>query len=282
MTTIATTGRFEGRVGIVTGAGSGVGRATALRLAAEGGSVVVADVRGDAAAETVALIESAGGRALAVTTDVRSEEAVRAMVAAAVDRFGRLDILHNNAAALGPDVYGRDLDIEHLDLEVWEQTLAVNARGVFLSVKHAIAPMRASGGGSIVNTISVAALHGGDDHASYGSSKATIMAFTRYAASAYGPDRIRCNAVAPGLILSETAKAVLSEEQLEEFRIERALPWASDPEDIAASVLWLCSDEARCITGHTLVVDSGIMARRPRDILADWDDARSAAPGARS
>jgi NAD(P)-dependent dehydrogenase (short-subunit alcohol dehydrogenase family) len=264
------TGRFAGRVAIVTGSGGGVGRATAARLAAEGAAVAVADIRLEAAEQTVAGIQAVGGRAIAVATDVSSESAVKSLVDVTVQTYGRLDILHNNAAALTADIYGRDLDLVDLDVDVWNTMMEVNARGAMLGCKYAVPHLRAAGGGSIVNTVSVAGLHGGDDHAAYGSSKATVMALTKYVASMYGRYSIRCNAVAPGLVLSETARAALSQPQLDEFAIERSLPWASDPEDIAAAVLWLSSDEARCITGQTIVIDSGIMARRPRDILADW------------
>jgi NAD(P)-dependent dehydrogenase (short-subunit alcohol dehydrogenase family) len=264
--------RFVGRCAVVTGAGAGVGRATALRLAAEGAAVVVADIAAEAARGTVDLISQAGGEAVDQVTDVSDEESVRAMVARAVETYGRLDILHNNAAALSADVYGRDLGVVELDLQVWNRAMAVNAGGVLLGCKHAVPAMRASGGGSIVSTVSVAAFHGGDDHAAYGSSKATVTALTRYVASMYGRDAIRCNAVAPGLIMSQTARAALSEEQLAEFAIERALPWAAEPEDIAAVVTWLCSEEARGITGQTIVVDSGILSRRPRDVMAAWGE----------
>lgn len=194
-----------------------------------------------------------------------------AMIHTAMTRFGRLDYLHNNAAALGADVYGRDLGIAELDLEVWERSMAVNARGALLGTKHAVPAMRSTGGGSIVNTVSVAALHGGDDHAAYGASKAAVVALTRYIASMYGPDKIRANAVAPGLIMSDTARAALSDDDLAAFAAERALPWAAETDDIAAVVAWLFSDESRCITGQTIVVDSGIMARRPRDAMASWE-----------
>ena len=266
-------GRFAGRVAVVTGAGSGVGAATARRLAAEGAAVVVADIDATTAKAGAAAIAQAGGEALAVLVDVAEEDAVRDMIARAVEAYGRLDILHNNAAALGAATYGRDVAVADLDLEVWQRTMAVNTNGVLLGCKHAVPAMRAAGGGSIVNTVSVAAFHGGDDHAAYGTSKAAIVALTRYVASMYGPDRIRANAVAPGLIMSATSKAVLSERDLAEFAVERALPWAAEPEDVAATVVWLASDEARCITGQTIVVDSGILARRPRDVLKDWDAA---------
>jgi len=265
------TDRFAGKVAVVTGAGSGVGRVTAARLAAEGASVVVADIRADAAAATVEGIVSRSGVAVARAGDVSREEDVAELIASTVERFGRLDVLHNNAAALGPDVYGRDGTIEELDLAVWERAMAVNMTGVLLGCKHAAPAMRASGGGAIVNTSSTAAMHGGDDHAAYGVSKAGVESITRYVASRYGRDRIRCNAVSPGLIMSDTSRAVLSERHLAEFAAERALPWAAEPEDIAAVVVWLAGDESRCITGQTIVVDSGMSARRPLDSLRTWE-----------
>lgn len=266
--------RFAGRVAVVTGAGSGVGRATATRLADEGAQVVVVDINEAAAAAVVADIDRRRGAATAIAVDVASEDEIRGLIDFTRREYGRLDLLHNNAAALGADVYQRDLSIEDLDLAVWERTIAVNTTGVLLGCKHAVGLMRASGGGSITNTASVAAFHGGDDHASYGASKAAVTSITRYVASMYGPDGIRCNSVAPGLVLSETARAVLSDHALTEFAVERALPWAAEPEDVANLVVWLGTDEARCITGQTIVIDSGLLARRPRDIIARWERAQ--------
>jgi NAD(P)-dependent dehydrogenase (short-subunit alcohol dehydrogenase family) len=269
----------EQRVAIVTGAGGGVGRATAIRLGVEGVAVVAADLRDDAAEETARLVEAAGGVALAIRTDVADEASVARTVAAAVTQFGRLDYLHNNAAALSAEVYGRDHQIHDLDLSVWNTTLGVNATGALLGIKHAVPQMQRSGGGSIVSTVSIAALHGGNDHASYGVSKAAIVALTHYTAAMYGRDSIRCNAVAPGLVMSDTTRAALSERELAKYAAERALPWASDPKDIAATVVWLLGDESRCITGQTIVVDSGIMARRPRDSMVSWESFLRGSPG---
>ena len=121
-----------------------------------------------------------------------------------------------------------------------------------------------------MNTVSVAAFHGGEDHAAYGVSKAAVVSLTRYVASMYGRDGIRCNAVAPGLIMSDTSKRMLTEHDMAEYAAERALPWAAEPDDIASVVCWLASDESRCITGQTIAVDCGLTARRPRDMLREW------------
>jgi NAD(P)-dependent dehydrogenase (short-subunit alcohol dehydrogenase family) len=267
------------RVAVVTGAGAGVGRATARRLGAEGVAVLAADIRLEAAEETARLVEADGGTARGHRTDVSSEAEVAAMVAAAVEAFGRLDHLHNNAAALGADVYGRDRTIDDLDLGVWNTTLSVNTTGALLGIKHAAPAMRDAGGGSIVTTTSVAAFEGGFDHAAYGVSKAAIVSLTQYAASMYGADRIRVNAVAPGLILSDTALAALNDRHLAMFAAECSLPWCAEPDDIAAAVVWLLGEESRCITGQTVVVDSGMMARRPQDSMITWERYLRGEPG---
>ena len=254
--------RFTGKVALITGSGSGIGRACALRLAAEGASVVVADLK---PGDTVEEIVEVGGQAVAVTADVSVEADVARMVGTAVETYGRLDVLHNNAAALNRAVYGRDLDLLDLDVEVWDRTHAVSLRGAMLGCKHAV-PVMASGG-VIINTASVSGLLGDTDHAAYGSAKAALMSLTRYVATMYGDRGIRCNAVAPGLVMTDVARAVMSPERLAEKAAERVLPWAAEPSDVAELVAFLASAEARCITGQTIVIDSGTTAHRPEHAL---------------
>ena len=256
--------RLEGRVAIVTGGASGLGLAVARQMVAEGAAVVIADLD---AARARAAAEELGACAAAVEVDVSAERDVANMVRFAVERFGRLDVLHNNAAALGAEVFGRDGGVTEMDVSVWDATFAVNARGAMLGCKHAIPELRRAGGGAIVNTSSLSGLTGEEAHVAYGASKAALLALTRHVASMHGADRIRCNAVAPGLMLTGIALERLSAAQLEEFRCERLLPDAATPEDVAHLVVFLASPEAACITGQTYVVDGGTLAHRPRHAL---------------
>jgi NAD(P)-dependent dehydrogenase (short-subunit alcohol dehydrogenase family) len=204
---------------------------------------------------------------------------VAAAVQAALDANGRLDVLHNNAATFAPVVFGRDGAVTEMDPEVWDRTFAVNLRGAMLGCKHAIPRLREAGGGAIVSTSSVSALIGEDTHLAYSCSKAGLGALTRHVATMHGGDGIRVNAVAAGLMLTDTSLAVLSPRQLAAFRSERLLERAAAPEDVANLVVFLASDQAACIIGQVYVVDGGTLAQRPRMAMADWE-RRSAAPPA--
>ena len=257
------------RVAIVTGAASGLGFATARRMVSEGAKVAIADIdreRGSAAANDL------GDAAIALEVDVSDEQSVRRMVAAVVEHFGQIDIVHNNAAALGLDVLGRDGDVVDMDVEVWDRTMAVNLRGAMLVTKHAIPVMLSGGRGAIVNTSSLSGLLGEENHLAYACSKAALLAFTRHVANMHGAAGIRCNAVAPGLMLTDVAIERLSERDLKAFRSERLLDSAARPEDVANLVVFLASDLASCITGQTYVIDAGTMAKRPRAAMRMWED----------
>ena len=255
--------RLEGRSAIVTGAASGIGRASALRLAAEGASVAIGDLDTAGAAAVVAEIEAAGGRAIAVRTDVSSEPAFRALIDAAIDAFGRLDVLHNNAAALGTTAIEGDGEIGSLEVGAWDRAMAINARSVMIGCKHAIPRLLASGGGSIVNTSSGAAIRGALTGTAYAASKAAVNCLTLYVAAQYGKRGIRCNAILPGLIMTPAVAVGMTPESVEMILDHHLTPEAGRPEDIAAMVAFLASDDARYVTGQLISVDGGITSHAP-------------------
>ena len=254
-------GQLDGKVAIVTGAGSGIGRATASRMAGEGARVVVADINLDTAKETVTAIEAAGGEAVAQWVDIGDEAAVEAMAQAAIDSFGRLDCIHNNAANVS--VVPRDLDVVGMDVEVWDATMNVNLRGTMLGCKHAIPRMLANDGGSIVNTSSCAGQFGDLNRVAYGVSKAGIDSLTRYVATLYGKQGVRCNAIAPGVVDTPALAANVPIEQVEMFLRSAVTPTLGKPDDIARVVVFLASDASGFITGQVINVDGGMTMHNP-------------------
>jgi NAD(P)-dependent dehydrogenase (short-subunit alcohol dehydrogenase family) len=257
-------GRFTGKVAIVTGAGGNIGRATARLLASEGASVTVADLDADAADAVVAEIVAAGGVARTQTTDVTDPDAVGAMVHDTVATFGGLDVLHNNAAAIA--LNGRDQDVVTMDLDTWRRVLDVNLTGPMLGCRAAIPAMLERGGGAIVNTASAAAFYGSRSLAAYGTSKAGLVALTRSVATAYGDRGIRCNAVAPGVVVDRAAQEALGGpmgDRLRRYTASHLVGRLGYPEEIASAVAYLASDDAAFVTGETLRIDGGMTAHGP-------------------
>lgn len=256
----ATPRRFAGRVALVTGGGSGIGRATALALAAEGARVVVAGRTSARLAETVAEARAAGGEAVAMTVDVTTEHGltgVRELIARAVEQYGGLDIAVNNA---GVPSWGLMAEMESSE---WGQTVEVNLSGTWLCMKHELAQMVKQGQGAIVNVGSRIGVHMRASHQSaYAASKAAVSVLTRSAAREYIRHGVRINCVSPGP--TETAMALWDDETPEQRdrRIAAEVPIGrmAAPAEIAAAILWLASPEAAFVVGHDLVIDGGISA----------------------
>lgn len=255
--------RVAGRTAIVTGAASGIGEATARLLAREGASVVIADLDGDAAESVAEAIRDAGGRAIAQRTDVSDEDQVAAAVAAAVDEFGRLDILHNNAAMTARQEHAHDADLLTMSLDYWDRSFSVNLRGPMLMSKHAIPRMIEGGGGAIVNTSSNQSLAGDLSQFAYSAAKAGVNALTRSIATTYGRQGIRCNTVSPGYVDTPSARGSVTPEMGHEIVSHNLVPRAGRAEDLAHAVLFLVSDEASFVTGQLLSVDGGQLAHLP-------------------
>jgi NAD(P)-dependent dehydrogenase (short-subunit alcohol dehydrogenase family) len=249
-------GVVEGKSGVVTGAASGLGRAAALALAAQGASVVVSDLSSRQAGgeETVALIEQAGGDATFVACDVTSEEDQRRLVGACVSAFGRLDFAHNNAG------FGQiPKAIEDTPIDDFNASMDVNVRGVFLGMKHQLSQMRQQGAGSIVNTASSAGTHPHPYIAAYVASKHAVIGLTKSVAMEAGDAGIRVNCICPGAMRTPMLGSVDAELQ-QRLVAPQAIKRLSEPAEAAEAVVWLVSDHSAIVTGAALPVDRGLTA----------------------
>lgn len=251
---IVNAGVMHGRTGLVTGAGSGIGRACALALADAGASVLVSDIDLSAADRVVAEIVRRGGTALANRCDVADADEVASMVAACVDGLGALDFAVNNAGVVGLQV-----PLHRYDLADWHRIIAVNLTGVFLCMRAELAPMYERGSGAIVNIASEAALKGSAADAVYTASKHGVAGITKSGALEAARRGVRVNAVCPGVIETAILSAVLESQPEVAERSRRLMPIGrfGQPDEIAAAVLWLCSDAASLVTGHLMAVDGG-------------------------
>ncbi len=251
-------GLVDGKIALVTGAGSGIGRATALVFAREGAKVVVADVVVDGGEETVRLIKAAGGEAIFVKADMAKAAEVEAMVQKAVATYGRLDCAHNNAGIEGAT--GRTADYREED---WNRVISINLTGVWLCMKYEISQMLKQGGGAIVNTASDAGLLGVPQMPAYVASKHGVVGLTKTAALEYAKSGIRVNAVCPGVIKTPMVERITAQRAGRAERMAAVEPVGrmGKPEEIAEAVVWLCSEAASFVTGLPMPVDGGIAAQ---------------------
>jgi NAD(P)-dependent dehydrogenase (short-subunit alcohol dehydrogenase family) len=252
--------RLEGKTAIVTGSGTGIGEATARRLAGEGARIVAADINFAAVERVAAEIRAAGGEAVARHFDLHDEASIVALVEATLATFGKLDVVHNNAADTRPEILGRDAAIAVMPNFVWDTTFHGNIRGTMLVTKHSLPALLRSGNGSIINTSSGAASYGDLFRPAYAASKAAINSLTRYVAAQYGKSGVRCNAVSPGLIVTAASVASNTEAELEFFARHTLTRELGRPDDIAAMVAFLACDDSRFITGQVIAVDGGVGA----------------------
>lgn len=252
--------KFAGKVAIITGAGSGIGQAMAWRFMQEGASVVVVDRDRAAADATMMRGRTAGGESVACTADVSQSVAVQAMIECAISRYGRVDILCNNAAILS------ETSVVACEPEEWDRVMAVNVRGVYLGCKYAIPHMQAQGGGCIINTASTAAHIGLFNRAPYSASKGAVLALTRQIAVEYAGSGIRVNSISPGSVESPLLIGMMNrQENPVAYRADLAarhpLQRLAAPDEIAGTAVYLASDDAAFVTGTDIVVDGGLTAR---------------------
>src|SRR5689334_4596408 len=251
-------GRLESKIALITGAGMGMGREAAVLFAREGAQIVVADLNGQAAAETVDLVKRAGGEALAVVGDVAVEAEVKRMVEDGVRRFGGLHVLYNNAGVLWKD---RDRSVLETDGEQWDRVMAINLKSVFWVTKHGIPHLKTARGGSIVMMGSVSALAGftrAQD--AYTAAKGALISLTKSLAIQFAKDNIRCNVIHPGIVDTPLQAPYLTPEIRKEFETGIPLGRIAQPREIACVALFLASDESSFMTGAELVVDGGFTA----------------------
>lgn len=257
---------LAGKVAIITGSATGIGRETARIMAGRGAHVIIADINMEGAEATAAEI---GEAAMAVSLDLGDEQSVSKAVAAVIERFGQIDILHNNATATSRELVEQDGMLGDMPNWLWEKVFHVNCRGTMILTRTCL-PHLIKTRGAIVNTVSGHALQGSIRNSAYSATKAALIQMTRSIATAYGRQGVRCNAVAPGLILTETVKRDFPPQLLKLVLDETPRDSLGAPEDVAETVAFLASDAARNITGQCIAVDGGVSMHMPG--LQAWMD----------
>jgi NAD(P)-dependent dehydrogenase (short-subunit alcohol dehydrogenase family) len=250
-------GRLTGKTAIVSGAGGGLGSASARRLAAEGAQVVLADILLPAAEKVAEEIRASGGAAVALHLDLAELDSIQGLIAKTLERYGKLDVLFNNAAETRAEILNNDGALEYMDPDLWDHVFRVNTRGTMLMIKHALPSLLKTGNASIINTSSGAALLGDLFRVAYASSKAAVNTLTLYVAAQYGKRGIRCNVISPGMVPTENSRRNQGHE-LAMFERHHLTPYLGNPEDIAAMAAFLASDDGRFVNGQILAVDGGI------------------------
>ena len=251
-------GRLDDKVALITGAGSGIGRESALLFAREGAAIVSVDLNEGSAKETARMIEDAGGRAIGIRADVALPEDSEEMVAKAESAYGKLNVLFNNAGIMHSD----DDDAINTTEHVWDLTMDINAKGVFFGCKYGIPALQRAGGGSVINTASLVAFMGSAAaQVAYTASKGAVLAMTRELAIVHARENIRINALCPGPLRTELLMKFLdTEEKLQRRLVHIPIGRFGEAKEIASAALWLASDESSFMTGSEFVIDGGITA----------------------
>lgn len=252
--------RVEGKVAFISGGASGIGLSAATLLAKEGAKVVIGDFNEKGAKEAAENIVRDGGEAVGIFMDAGDQQSIQDSIEFTVKTYGAITVLVNN---VGMTNMQKDLDVVNMDLEEWDRLMNANLKSVLLGARFAIPHMQKAGGGSIINIASMSAFASDVIRTAYGSSKAAVVHLTKYIATQYGKDNIRCNGIAPGLILTPAAEKGLSEDMREMFMKYNALPYHGRPEDIGWPVVFLASDESKFMTGQTMQIEGGHYMANP-------------------
>lgn len=252
--------RVENKVALVTGGASGIGLSAATLLAKNGAKVVIADFNVKGAKESAETLVKEGYEASSIFLDASDAKSIEAAVEFTVEQYGTLTVLFNN---VGLTNLQKDLDVVNIDLDEWDRLVNVNLKSVLLGSRYAIPYMQKAGGGSIINNASMAAFASDQTRTAYGATKAGVVNMTQNIATQYGKDKIRCNAVAPGLILTPAAKNNMPQELLDIYTKFHALPYHGEADDIGHAVVFLASDESKFMTGQTIQIEGGHYLANP-------------------